>query len=341
MTLPLCLPGVIAGAILGFAKSMGEFGATITFVSNIPGETQTLPSLIYTLTQVPGGDAAAMRLTLVSIAISMVALLGSELLARRIGSTAANRLSLEVDVEHARGSFQLQARFTAAPGLTALFGRSGSGKTSIVDIVGGLIRPTRGKVVVDGQVLVDTERRVFVPAHRRRIGYVFQDSRLFPHLSVRHNLLYGRWFARGNGGAAADLGAVVDLLGIGHLLDRQPDSLSGGEKQRVAIGRALLAKPLLVLMDEPLASLDEARRSEILPYIERLRDEAGVPILYVSHSVAEVARLATTVVIMAEGKVTAVGPVLDILPLADANDGGARSWTQQSATMTKPSNFPC
>jgi len=232
-------------------------------------------------------------------------------------------MSLEVDVEHTRGSFQLRAHFTAAPGLTALFGRSGSGKTSIVDIVGGLIRPARGKVVVDGQVLVDTERRVFVPPHRRRIGYVFQDSRLFPHLSVRHNLLYGRWFARGSGGAAGDLGTVVDLLGIGHLLDRQPDSLSGGEKQRVAIGRALLAKPLLVLMDEPLASLDEARRSEILPYIERLRDEAGVPILYVSHSVAEVARLATTVVIMAEGRVTAVGPVLDTLPLADASDGGS------------------
>lgn len=232
-------------------------------------------------------------------------------------------MSLGVDVEHARGSFQLQARFTAAPGLTALFGRSGSGKTSIVDIVGGLIRPARGKVVVDGQVLVDTERGVFVPAHRRRIGYVFQDSRLFPHLNVRRNLLYGRWFARGNGGAAGDLDTVVDLLGISHLLERQPDSLSGGEKQRVAIGRALLARPLLVLMDEPLASLDEARRAEILPYIERLRDEAGVPILYVSHSVAEVARLATTVVIMAEGKVTAVGPVLDTLPLADPSDGGS------------------
>ena len=232
-------------------------------------------------------------------------------------------MSLEVDVEHARGSFRLEARFTAAPGLTALFGRSGSGKTSIVDIVGGLIRPQRGKVAVDGQVLVDTTRGLFVPPHRRRIGYVFQDSRLFPHLSVRRNLLYGRWFARGNGGAAANLDHVVELLGIGQLLDRQPDSLSGGEKQRVAIGRALLARPRVVLMDEPLASLDEARRSEILPYIERLRDEAGVPILYVSHSVAEVARLATTVVIMADGKVTAVGPVLDTLPLADPSDGGS------------------
>ena len=232
-------------------------------------------------------------------------------------------MSLDVDIDHARGDFRLKARFSAAPGLTALFGRSGSGKTSLVSIVGGLIRPDRGLVSVDGQTLVDTESSVFVPPHRRRIGYVFQDSRLFPHLNVRRNLLYGRWFARGIGGAAADLGAVLDLLGIGHLLERAPESLSGGEKQRVAIGRALLARPRLLLMDEPLASLDESRRAEILPYIERLRDEAGVPILYVSHSVAEVARLATTVVIMTEGRVTAVGSVQDILPLADANDGGA------------------
>jgi len=231
-------------------------------------------------------------------------------------------MSLEVAVEHARENFRLNARFISAPGLTALFGRSGSGKTTLVDIVGGLIRPDHGKVAVDGQVLIDTERGLFVPKHRRRIGYVFQDSRLFPHLSVRTNLLYGRWFA-GDGGAAADLALVVELLGIGHLLERRPDSLSGGEKQRVAIGRALLAHPRLLLMDEPLASLDEARRAEILPYIEKLRDEAGVPILYVSHSVAEVARLATTVVILSEGKVTAVGPVADILPLADSGDGGA------------------
>jgi molybdate transport system ATP-binding protein len=232
-------------------------------------------------------------------------------------------MSLDVDVDHRRGAFTLQARFTAAPGLTALFGRSGSGKTSLVNVVGGLIRPDRGRVDVDGQTLFDTGHGHFVPAHRRRIGYVFQDSRLFPHLSVRRNLLYGRWFARGAGGATAELGAVIDLLGIGHLLERHPDSLSGGEKQRVAIGRALLARPRLLLMDEPLASLDEARRVEILPFIERLRDEAGVPILYVSHSVAEVARLATTVVIMTDGKVTAVGPVQDILPMADAADGGA------------------
>ncbi|HET6198496.1 MAG TPA: molybdenum ABC transporter ATP-binding protein, partial [Acetobacteraceae bacterium] len=227
-----------------------------------------------------------------------------------------------MDVEHTRGSFHLAARFTAQPGVTALFGRSGAGKSSLVDIVAGLIRPQRGRIVIDGEILVDTEARVFVPRHRRRVGYVFQDSRLFPHLSVRQNLLYGRWFSRGEGGVAGDFGSIVELLGIGPLIERRPDSLSGGEKQRVAIGRALLAHPKMLLMDEPLASLDEQRRAEILPYIERLRD-IGVPILYVSHSVAEVARLATTVVILNAGKVTAVGPVLDILPLADASDGGS------------------
>ena len=232
-------------------------------------------------------------------------------------------MSLDVDVDHRQGSFHLAARFAAQPGLTALFGRSGSGKSTLVNIVGGLIRPQRGKVTVAGEVLVDTERGVFVPAHRRRVGYVFQDSRLFPHLSVRGNLLYGRWFSRGTDGAASDFDAVVKMLDIGRLLERRPTSLSGGEKQRVAIGRALLARPRLLLMDEPLASLDEARRAEILPYIERLRDEAGVPILYVSHSVAEVARLATTVVILTEGAVTAVGPVADILPLAEVGDGGS------------------
>jgi len=231
-------------------------------------------------------------------------------------------MSLDIDVEHARGSFRLAAKFAAQPGVTALFGRSGSGKSTLVDIVAGLIRPQRGRVVIDGTTLVDTDRGVFVPKHRRRVGYVFQDSRLFPHLNVRQNLLYGRWFSRGPGGVVGDFGSIVELLGIGALVERTPESLSGGEKQRVAIGRALLAHPQLLLMDEPLASLDEQRRAEILPYIERLRD-IGVPILYVSHSVVEVARLATTVVILSEGAVTAVGPVADILPLAEASDGGS------------------
>ena len=232
-------------------------------------------------------------------------------------------MTLEVDVDHRRGDFHLQARFASQPGLTALFGRSGSGKTSIVDMVGGLIRPDRGRIAIDGQVLLDTERGKFVPAHKRRIGYVFQEGRLFPHLSVRRNLLYGRWFQRGDGGATADLTSVVELLGIGPLLERSPVGLSGGEKQRVAIGRALLARPRLLLMDEPLASLDEERRGEILPFIERLRDEAGVPIVYVSHAVAEVARLATTVVLLADGRVTEVGRVQDVLAHADDSDRGA------------------
>jgi molybdate transport system ATP-binding protein len=231
-------------------------------------------------------------------------------------------MSLDIDVEHARGRFRLAAKFAAQPGVTALFGRSGSGKSTLIDIVAGLIRPQRGRIVIDGTTLVDTERGVFMPKHRRRVGYVFQDSRLFPHLSVRQNLLYGRWFSRGEGGGAGDFGSIVELLGIAALIERKPDSLSGGEKQRVAIGRALLAHPQFLLMDEPLASLDEQRRAEILPYIERLRD-IGVPILYVSHSAVEVARLATTVVILSEGKVTAVGPVGDILPLAEASDGGS------------------
>jgi len=231
-------------------------------------------------------------------------------------------MSLDIDVEHARGSFRLAATFAAQPGVTALFGRSGSGKSTLVDIVAGLIRPQRGRIVIDGTTLVDTDRGVCVPRHRRRVGYVFQDSRLFPHLSVRQNLLYGRWFSRGPGGVTGDFGSIVELLGIAALVERTPDSLSGGEKQRVAIGRALLAHPRFLLMDEPLASLDEQRRAEILPYIERLRD-IGVPILYVSHSVVEVARLATTVVILSEGTVTAVGPVADILPLAEVSDGGS------------------
>jgi molybdate transport system ATP-binding protein len=232
-------------------------------------------------------------------------------------------MSLDVDIEHGRDDFRLAARFSTPPGVTALFGRSGSGKTTLVDIVAGLIQPLRGRVVVDGQTLVDTDKGVSLPRHRRRIGYVFQDSRLFPHLTVRRNLLYGRWFSGGSDGATSDFASVVELLGIAPLLDRDPEALSGGEKQRVAIGRALLARPRLLLMDEPLASLDEARRAEILPYLERLRDGAGVPILYVSHSVTEVARLATTVVLLADGTVTAVGPVLDILPLADGGDGGS------------------
>jgi molybdate transport system ATP-binding protein len=235
---------------------------------------------------------------------------------------------LEVGIRHRFGRFELDARFGAGAGLTVLFGRSGSGKTSIVNVIAGLIRPAEGRVAVDGVTLVDTARGIFLPPHRRRIGYVFQESRLFPHLSVRHNLLYGRWFTP-RADRRERLDRIVDLLGLGHLLDRRPADLSGGERQRVAIGRALLASPRLLLMDEPLASLDAPRKEEILPYIERLRDEARLPIVYVSHAVAEVTRLATTMVLLSDGRVEAVGPVpeimarLDLAPMTGRFEAGA------------------
>lgn len=221
-------------------------------------------------------------------------------------------MSVAVDIGHRQGGFSLEAAFESSGRLTALFGPSGSGKTSLINAIAGLIRPQRGRIAINGQVLVDTDKGVLVPRHKRRIGMVFQDARLFPHMSVAANLRYGRWFTPA-AERYGDIGAVVELLGIGHLLDRRPGKLSGGEKQRVAIGRALLASPKLLLMDEPLASLDEARKAEILPYVERLRDETKIPIVYVSHSVAEVARLASDVVVMAQGKVVAAGPTAEIM----------------------------
>ena len=235
---------------------------------------------------------------------------------------------LEVDIAHRLAAFELDIHFRTGRGLTALFGRSGAGKTSVVNAIAGLIRPERGRIVVDGSVLIDTERGIRAPAHRRRVGYVFQEGRLFPHLTVRQNLLFGRWFAR-DSVPASRLDDVVDLLGIAPLLDRRPGRLSGGEKQRVAIGRALLASPRLLLMDEPLAALDAGRKDEILPYLERLRDQASVPIVYVSHSVAEVTRLANTIVLISDGRVRAVGPVQEVMgraelyPLAGRFEAGA------------------
>ena len=236
---------------------------------------------------------------------------------------------LSVAVRHRLGGFALDAAFDSEAGLTALFGRSGAGKTTLVNAIAGLIRPARGRVVLDGETLTDTERRIFVPMHRRRIGYVFQEGRLFPHLNVRQNLLYGRWFVPRHGAGHGEIDHVIDLLGLGALLARRPANLSGGEKQRVAIGRALLARPRLLVMDEPLASLDEARKGEILPYIERLRDDTGIPIVYVSHSIPEVTRLATTMVLLSDGRVVATGPTaavmgrLDLFPLTGRAEAGA------------------
>ncbi len=237
-------------------------------------------------------------------------------------------MSLQVDIRHRLGAFSLDATFETGGRLTALFGPSGSGKTSLVNLIGGLLRPDEGRIVADGRVLADTAARILVPKHKRRIGYVFQDARLFPHMTVGQNLRYGRFFTPVSE-RYGDMDSVVELLGLGHLLDRRPGLLSGGEKQRVAIGRALLASPRLVLMDEPLASLDDQRKAEIMPYIERLRDETKIPIVYVSHSVSEVARLATDIVVLDDGRVAAAGPTseilqrLDLLPEEERGEGGA------------------
>lgn len=237
-------------------------------------------------------------------------------------------MMLTVAIRHRLGAFALDARFEAGSGLIALFGRSGSGKTSIINIIAGLIRPDEGRIAVDDHLLLDTAAGIFVPRHRRRIGYVFQEGRLLPHLTVRQNLLYGRWFAPATA-RRDDVDHAIDMLGIAPLLDRRPGRLSGGEKQRVAIGRALLSGPRLLLMDEPLASLDEGRKAEIMPYIERLRDESAVPIIYVSHSIAEVSRLASTIVLLADGKIAAVGPTaevmhrLDLMPITGTEEASA------------------
>lgn len=226
-------------------------------------------------------------------------------------------MTLTVDIRHRLAAFSIDAAFSCDRGVTALFGRSGSGKTSLVNIVAGLMKPDAGRIALDDDVLFDGGRHIFVPAHRRRFGYVFQEARLFPHLSVRHNLGYGSWFS-GRESKGPQFQRIVDLLGIGALLERSPANLSGGEKQRVAIGRALLSNPRLLLMDEPLAALDEERKAEILPYLERLRDEADMPIIYVSHSVAEVARLAGKVVILENGRVSAAGDAAAMLSLPSA-----------------------
>jgi molybdate transport system ATP-binding protein len=228
--------------------------------------------------------------------------------AARHPAPAWELIMLRVDVTKKLGEFSIEATFTSEGKVTGLFGASGAGKTSLINMIAGLLRPDRGSIVIDGETLDDTAARVHIPAHRRRIGYVFQDARLFPHLDVRQNLDYGRRMNR----LADDPGQrarVTDLLDIGSLLDRRPGQLSGGERQRIALGRALLSKPRLLLLDEPLGSLDEGRKVEILPYLVRLRDEANVPMVYVSHDAAEMRQLATQIVMLRHGQVTAFGGV--------------------------------
>jgi molybdate transport system ATP-binding protein len=222
---------------------------------------------------------------------------------------------LAIDIEKRLGDFELKVAFESSGNVTALFGSSGSGKTSIVNMIAGLVTPDRGRIALDDTVLFDSKERVNVPVHRRRIGYVFQEGRLFPHLSVKANLDYGRRMS-GLTRDEAEERRIVDLLDIGHLLDRRPGKLSGGERQRVAVGRALLTRPRLLLLDEPLASLDIERKREILPYLVRLRDEAKVPMVYVSHHAGELRRIASTVVRLSGGRVTETGG-LGLLDQAD------------------------
>ncbi|MGE3876965.1 MAG: molybdenum ABC transporter ATP-binding protein [Parvibaculaceae bacterium] len=217
-----------------------------------------------------------------------------------------------VDIAVARSEFTLEAQFTAGAGITALFGESGSGKSTLLNAIAGLVRPERGRIVMDEIVFLDTARGIHLPPHKRRIGYVFQDALLFPHLNVERNLRYGQWF-RAETKRPQQFGEIVDLLGIGGLLARRPVTLSGGERQRVAIGRALMTEPRLLLMDEPLASLDMDRKREIMPYIEKLRDELGLPIILVSHAVDEVARLADQVIMLKRGQIEAQGTPAEVL----------------------------
>ena len=220
---------------------------------------------------------------------------------------------LSIDITHRQGDFTLECAFDSDARVTGLFGPSGAGKSSLLRIIAGLVRPDRGRIELAGRCVFDSARRLQVPAHKRRIGYVFQRARLFAHLNVRHNLGYGAWFAREKPGRAR-FEQVVDMLDIGPLLDRRVTGLSGGEQQRVAIGRALLSNPAVLLLDEPLASLDVARRQEVLPYIERLSAQSELPIVFVSHQLDELLRLANRrVVAVRDGRVTFSGPTAEFL----------------------------
>jgi molybdate transport system ATP-binding protein len=218
-------------------------------------------------------------------------------------------MSLAVDVHHRLERIALAIALRAGSGLTAIVGPSGAGKTTLLHVIAGLTRPDEGRVVLGDDILVDTARGVFVPADRRRIGYVTQDSRLFPHLSVKRNLTYGQWFTP-PAARRLSLGTVVEMLDLAHLLGRRPGRLSGGERQRVALGRAPMTSPRLLLLDEPLAAVDVARRQDILPYLDRLRQELALPTLYVTHAIEEVSARAETVIALDEGRVVSSRPDL-------------------------------
>ncbi len=231
-------------------------------------------------------------------------------------------MSVTAHIRHRFEGFTLDASLEAPDGVTAISGPSGAGKSTLVRAIAGVLRPDAGRVDVNGEVLFDGETGIWVPPHKRRIGFVFQDARLFPHMSVARNLDYGKPVQV----VSKPVSGVPEMLGISHLMERMPDTLSGGETQRVAIGRALLSEPRLLIMDEPLASLDEPRKAEILPYLERLRGAGGPPILYVSHAIDEIARLADTLVLIRDGKTARAGPLQDMLADPEAvRDLGPRA----------------
>lgn len=220
--------------------------------------------------------------------------------------------ALSVSAFQKRNGFTLDVAFESDSPLTALFGPSGAGKTSVLNMIAGVHRPEKGRIAVAGHVLTDTASRIFVPPHLRRIGLVFQDAQLFPHLTVEQNIKFGQWFTRGEKNALP-LDVIVGVLGIGSLLKRRPATLSGGEKHRVALARALLSSPRILLMDEPLSGLDDARRDEIMTLIEQVRDEFSVPIVFITHNLEEVRRLASRVVRIVAGRVISVGTPAEVL----------------------------
>jgi molybdate transport system ATP-binding protein len=222
-------------------------------------------------------------------------------------------MSLEVRFRRLFPQLELDVAFEIETGgITALFGPSGAGKTSIANTIAGLLKPSEGRIALNGRELFDSERDICLPPQQRRVGYVFQEARLFPHLSVEKNLRFG-WRRAAQPPSEDEYARIVELLGISHLLARKPRTLSGGERSRVALGRALLASPEVLLLDEPLAALDAPRKHEIMPWLERLRDETRIPVLYISHSLEEVARLADRVILLKEGHVAASGSVFDLL----------------------------
>ncbi len=225
-------------------------------------------------------------------------------------------MRFELAFRHRFADRALDLSVTGGPGVTALFGPSGAGKTTAIKVMAGLLRPDHGVVKLDGRTLFDSDAGISLPPHKRRLGYVFQDGRLFPHLTVLDNIRFGRRYSPRPSALPEDL--LVDLMGIGALLSRKPATLSGGEIQRVALTRALLSGPEMLLMDEPLAALDAPRKEEILPYLDRLKTEMQMPILYITHAVDEIARLADHVAILEAGRITRQGPVFDVLSDPDA-----------------------